>query len=154
MNTKFIVLLRVVLGWFFLYAGYSKFASGAFSAAGFLKGAQTFPGLYAWFASPENLVWVNPLNMYGQILIGIALILGVGVRFASIAGALMMLLYYFPSLDFPKAGDHGFLVDDHIIYIAAFLVLAAVRAGRTMGLEATVERLVANGKSWYRAYIG
>lgn len=154
MNTKLIVLLRVVLGWFFFYAGYSKLASGAFSAAGFLMGAKTFPGLYVWFASSGNIGWVNALNVYGQMAIGIALILGVGVRVASYAGALMMLLYYFPSLDFPKAGEHGYLVDDHIIYIAAFLVLAAVRAGRTMGLEATVERTVANGKSWYRAYIG
>lgn len=154
MNTKLIVLLRVVLGWFFFYAGYSKFALGTWSAAGFLMGAKTFPGLYAWFAGPGNIGLVNALNVYGQMAIGIALILGVGVRVASYAGALMMLLYYFPSLEFPKAGAHGYIVDDHIIYIAAFLVLAAVRAGRTLGLEATAERLVANGKSWYRAYIG
>ncbi len=154
MEKKYIVLLRVTLGWLFLYSGYSKIASGTFSAAGLLKGAKTFPELYAWFASSGNIEWVNLLNEYGQLLIGIALILGVGVRVASYAGALMMLLYYFPSLDFPKAGERNFIVDDHIIYIAIFLVLASVRAGRTLGLEATAERTVAKGQSWYRKYIG
>ena len=75
------------------------------------------------------------MNEWGLTLIGIALILGIAVRFYSFFGALLMLLYYFPILQFPYPNPHSYIVDEHIIYTAAFLALAAVRAGRVWGLE-------------------
>ena len=38
----------------------------------------------------------------------------------------MMLLYYFPGLDFPYI-DHGFIVDQHIIYIFLFALIASTK---------------------------
>lgn len=136
-----LVLLRVSLGSLFLYSGFSKIVDPAWSAAGFLKGAKTFPELYTWFASPQILPITDFLNEWGQLFIGAALILGVFVRLASVLGAAMMLLYYFPVLSFPFAGEHGYIVDDHIIYAAAFLLLASFRAGRVLGLETWCSKL-------------
>jgi len=130
-----LTFLRVSLGGFFLYAGVSKILNSDWSAVGFLTNAKTFPELYAWFALPANIGWVNLANEWGLALIGVSLIIGLWVKWSSLAGIAMMLLYYFPSLDFPYAGEHGFIIDDHIIYIAALLTLLIFKAGRFWGLD-------------------
>ena len=127
--------LRLTLGWLMFYAGITKVVDPEWSAAGFLNNASTFPGFYAWFAQPDILPLTNFLNEWGLTVVGAMLIAGIGVRFASFLGVAFMLLYYFPSLQFPYAGEHGYVVDDHLIYALAFLALAAFRAGRVWGLE-------------------
>ena len=128
-------LLRLALGWLFLYAGITKLINPAWSAAGFLNNAKTFPGLFQWFASPSNIGWVNFMNEWGLTLLGISLILGIGVRLSSILGSLLMLLYYLPRLQFPYPDANSFIVDQHIIFIAVLCFFATIRAGRIYGLE-------------------
>ena len=127
--------LRISLGWLFFYAGITKVLNPAWSAAGYLKGAKTFSLFYQWLLTPSVLPVINFLNEWGLTLIGASLILGVFVRWGSYAGVLLMVLYYLPILQFPKVGDHSYIVDEHIIYIFAFLVLAGFNAGETWGLE-------------------
>lgn len=115
--------LRLTLGWLFLYAGISKITDPNWSAEGFLKGAKTLPQLYSWFALPTNIGWVNFLNEWGLTLLGISLILGLAIRWSTYLGVLLMILYYLPGLQFPYA-EHGFLVDEHIIFI---LVLCLIK---------------------------
>jgi len=74
------------------------------------------------------------LNEWGLLLIGLSLILGLFVRYASYAGIALMALYWLPVLDFPKV-DHGILVDDHIIYILAMIVFIKAKAGEHLGLD-------------------
>ena len=81
------------------------------------------------------------LNEWGLTLIGVALVLGIATRLASWLGFVMMILYYFPILDFPYPNAHSFLVDEHLMYAALFLVLAAFRAGRAWGFDAWCARL-------------
>lgn len=128
-------LLRIALGWLFFYAGITKVLNPEWSAAGYLKGAKTFIGFYHQFMQPDVLPVVNFLNEWGLLALGIALLLGIFVRLASILGVALMLLYYFPVLTFPYIGRNAFLVDEHIVYALALLVLAACRAGRAWGLE-------------------
>jgi len=130
-----LLLLRLTLGGLFLYAGVSKILDSTWTAAGFLAGAKTFPELYAWFALPENLGWVNLTNEWGLTLLGISLIIGLWVRWTALGGIVLMALYYFPSLQFPYAGEHGFIVDEHLIYSAGLLVLSVFRGGRYFGLD-------------------
>jgi len=118
-----LAFLRIALGVFFLYAGLSKVLDPQWTAAGYLGAAKTFPDIFSWFASAGNIGWVDFLNEWGLTAIGAALILGVYVRWASLAGSALMVLYYFPILDFPYVGEHAFIIDDHIIYIAGFCVL-------------------------------
>jgi thiosulfate dehydrogenase [quinone] large subunit len=132
-----LVLSRLGFGWLFLYAGATKVLNPSWSAAGYLKSAHTFPGFYEWLASPAILPLTNLINEWGQVLIGLALIIGIGVPVAACAGALMMLLYYFPILQFPYPNAHSFLVDEHIIYILGLLLLAAFRAGAVWGLASS-----------------
>ena len=136
MNRRYLlVLLRVATGFLFLYAGASKIMDPEWSAAGYLSAAKTFPDFYSWLLSPEILPAVNFINEWGLALLGVSLILGVFVRLSSVLGAVLMLLYYIPILDFPYAGEHSYIVDEHIIYILVLLYFASVNAGRVLGLD-------------------
>jgi len=116
--------LRITLGWYFLYAGFSKIIAPAWSAEKYLTAATTFKGFYAWLATPTMLSITNFVNEWGLLLIGLCLVLGVFIKWAGPAGAIMMILYYFPVLTFPTVG-HGYIVDEHLIYAAGLLLLAA-----------------------------
>lgn len=135
-----IFLLRISLGWLFFYAGITKIIDPNWSAAFYLKGAQTFPELFSWFLNPEILPYVNFLNKWGLTLIGISLILGMCVRWSALAGILLMALYYLPLLHFPKVGEHSYLVDEHVIYALVLAFLFAVRAGTVWGIDARLRR--------------
>lgn len=128
-------LLRIVTGWMMFYAGVTKIIDPHWSAEGYLKSAKTFVGLYHLLANPAILPAVNFVNEWGLTLLGLSLLLGIGVRLSSVFGAGLMLLYYFPILDFPYPNPHAYIVDEHIIYFAVLLVLASMRAGRYWGLE-------------------
>ena len=127
-------LLRIALGWLFFYAGYTKIANPEWSAAGYLRGAKAFQGMFQWFADPSILPVVNFLNEWGLTLIGISLLAGIAVRFSAYFGIVLMLLYYL-ALGFPYPNAHSLIVDEHIVYIAALLVLASQRAGMVWGLD-------------------
>jgi len=135
-NQKIILFItRLAMGWLFFYAGITKVLNPDWSASGYLEHAQAFPKFFMWFASPENIGWVNIANEWGLTLIGALLILGLFVRWTSFAGILLMLLYYFPVLNFPLAGEHSYIVDEHIIYILVLLALSLFNAGRYWGLD-------------------
>ncbi|MCC6404926.1 MAG: DoxX family protein [Candidatus Yanofskybacteria bacterium] len=131
-----LAILRIALGWMFFYAGVVKLMDPAWSAAGYLQGAKTFPALFHWFASPSVLPVTNLLNEWGLTLIGLSLMLGALVRFSAPLGALMMALYYLVPLEFPHPNANAFIVDQHIIYIVLLLFFAASSAGRFWGLDA------------------
>ena len=135
LSAKVLTLTRVSIGWLFFYAGITKVMNPEWSAAGYLNNATTFPGFYKWLASPSVLPLTNFLNEWGLTLIGVALMLGAFTYISGKLGALMMLLYWLPILDFPWI-EHGFIVDHHVVYACVLLFLAASRAGRTMGLDA------------------
>ncbi|MBI4250380.1 DoxX family membrane protein [Candidatus Uhrbacteria bacterium] len=134
-------LLRLGVGWFMLYAGITKVLNPEWSAAGYLKGAKTFAGLYQWFAQPDILPIINFINEWGLTLLGVSLLLGIFVRLSSVLGAVLMLLYYFPVLQFPIIPPHSYIVDDHIINALVLVVLASMQAGRVWGLDSWCARL-------------
>lgn len=135
-----LIALRLTLGWLFFYAGITKVLESSWSAAEYLNNAKAFTGFYGWLASPGILPVTSFVNEWGLTLLGVSLILGVGVRLASYLGAAMMILYWLP-LGLPHPNEHAYVVDDHVIYAAGLLVLAAMRAGRTFGLENWCSRL-------------
>ena len=134
-NTKiWLTVARIALGWFFFYAGLVKILDAKWSAAGFLNTAKTFPGLYAWFAGPSVIGVVNFVNEWALLLLGVSLILGLFVRWSTIPGVFLMLLYYFASNAFPFVSN-GFIVDEHIIYIAMLIIFFVTHDGNYFGLD-------------------
>lgn len=134
-----LTILRLGVGWFFFYAGFTKVIDPSWSAAGYLGSASTFPKLFEWLALAGNIEWVSFLNEWGLLFIGVGLILGLFVRYASYAGILLMLSYWLVALDFPMAG-RAFLVDEHIIYTLVFGILILFQAGKYFGLDKYVKK--------------
>jgi len=120
---KLTTLLRILLGWFMFFAGLEKVLNPTWTAKDFLLHAQTFPQLYTWFAQPYNIIWIDPVNAWGITLVGVAFLLGIFVRPAAWVGALLMIMYYFPQVAFPVV-PHGYIVEEHLIYATAFLLVA------------------------------
>lgn len=126
-----LTILRITLGVSFLLAGIDKF--GDWSAAGYLAGAT---GPFAeFFQSLAGSAIIDQLNIWGLILIGLSLILGLLTRPASFFGALLMILYYFAQ--FEQNIEHG-LIDNHIIYVLIFVFFMAGGVGHMFGLDGLV----------------
>jgi len=144
-----LVVMRVLIGWHFLYEGVAKLLKPNWSAAGYLKAAKgPMAGTFKWMAdSPELLDWVNLLNMWGLFLIGLFLILGLLTRYAAIGGALMVLLYYAANPPFigyfSSVATEGsyLLVNKNLVEIGALFVIAVTYSGRYVGLDRIFYRL-------------
>lgn len=124
-----IFLLRVTMGWLFLYSGIVKVMDKTWSAESYIKGAKVLPQFFDFLLDPAVLPYVNLVNKWGLVLLGVSLILGFFVRWSAPLGALLMVLYYLPVLNFPS------IVDQHIIYALVLLFLAVVGAGQVWGLD-------------------
>lgn len=83
-----ITILRVAIGWHFLFEGLSKIMAGNWTAYGYLANTSGFlSGFYHFLASsPALLKIVDLFNMYGLTLIGLALFTGFAIRYAAAAG--------------------------------------------------------------------
>jgi thiosulfate dehydrogenase [quinone] large subunit len=140
--------IRVSIGWVFLWAFIDKlwgfgFATPAAKAwinggsptTGFLKSAEgTFKGFYNGMAGQA---WADWLFMIGLAGIGLALILGVGMRIAAAAGSLLLVLMW--AAELPLANNP--FMDDHLVYAMVLVALALASAGRTFGLGGRWEQL-------------
>jgi uncharacterized membrane protein YphA (DoxX/SURF4 family) len=126
--------LRMAIGWHFLYEGVSKLVVQNWSSYSYLANSTgPLSGFYHWIvASPGLLKIVDILNIYGLILIGIALFIGLLSNFASMAGVLLLALYYFA---YPPFGDslfssgesHLFIVDKNFIEAIILVVLVLLK---------------------------
>ncbi|HEY0217324.1 MAG TPA: DoxX family protein [Cellulomonas sp.] len=139
-----LALLRLTTGFIFLWAfldktfgfGYStpsenSWINGGTPSQGFMKGAAIgpFKDLFASMASPVTDV----LFMLGMLGVGLAVMLGIGTRVAAIAGSLIMVMMWvaeWPLL----SGSTNPLIDYHIIYALALIVVAYTFSGDTWGL--------------------
>jgi thiosulfate dehydrogenase (quinone) large subunit len=131
---------RLFLGWIFLWAFLDKlfglghetpaakgWLDGGNPTKGFLKGSEgAFASFYHNIAGDT---WVNWLFMVGLAGLGIALILGIGMRIAAIAGTVLLVMMF--SAVLPP--ENNVFMDDHLVYAVVLIGLALVGAGDTLG---------------------
>ncbi len=130
----FIALLRIALGWLFLYQGVTALMHSDWSILPYIKDAQTFHWFYVMVSSQPFLLYVTYIIKGIFVISGGLLILGIWTRVASFLGILLMLFFYFPLLNFPHVGTSYYLVDDHLIYLMILLYLFTVRSNEFFGL--------------------
>jgi thiosulfate dehydrogenase [quinone] large subunit len=138
-----LVILRVVIGWHFLYEGIVKVLNPYWSSAGFLLEAKgIFKGLATSIvANPGALSFVDFVNKWGLILIGLGLIAGCLTRVASISGMVILFLYYAFHPSFigytyttPVEGSY-LIVDKNLIELFGLFVLTLFPTGKIIGLD-------------------
>jgi thiosulfate dehydrogenase [quinone] large subunit len=136
-----IFILRIMMGWTFLYAGVWQIWQN-YDTAGFLNSVVTFHNVYAVFATPAMLPITDFLVKWGHLLIGLSLVSGLFVRASGPFAILLMIVYYFAHMEFPYVeGHYNFIVDYHLVYATVIVYLIAHRAGHVWGLDATVEEM-------------
>ena len=159
-----LAVLRVAFGFTFLWAFFDKlFALGfhtgvnadtgavdRFGDAAWINGASPTTG-FLKFGVPENnpfqgffngmagQAWADWLFMAGLLGIGLALTLGIGMRIAAAAGALLYALMWAASLPL----ENNPVVDDHLLGAVSVVALALLLAGDTWGF----------GQQWARTGI-
>jgi thiosulfate dehydrogenase (quinone) large subunit len=146
-----ITLLRVFVGWHFLYEGIAKLTSPSWSAAGYLRQARgPFSGLFKWLASQPNLLAnADLITMWGLTLVGAFLILGLFTRLASLAGIGLVLLFYLCNPPFvgyfysiPTEGSY-LIVNKNLVEVCALVVILVTGSGRFAGLDRILHGLFA-----------
>lgn len=144
-----LALLRIVIGWHFLYEGIAKLLKPEWTASSFLLQARgPLSGLFHWMAANADVLgYVNLLNIWGLILIGTGLIVGCLTRTASAAGILLILLYYFCNPPFvgyfysiPSEGSY-LIVNKNLVEAAALVVTLATASGRFYGMDQIFHKL-------------
>ncbi len=122
-------IIRVLLGGMMLEEGLNKLFSGNFSASDFLlNGTGPFSGWYAGMAPYVSML--DPVVIWTQILIGIALFTGVLVRFVSFWAAVMMVLFYLAYVPSPLGW-----VNYQLIYAVLFVGNIFTGAGYFLGFD-------------------
>ncbi|GAA3748074.1 hypothetical protein [Salinactinospora qingdaonensis] len=135
-------IARLAIGWTFLWAFLDKlfglgFATTAESAwvnggsptEGFLAQATSGP-LAGFYQSFAGAVWADWLFMLGLLGIGLAFLLGIGMRIGAASGALLLVLMWSAALP----PENNPFMDDHLIMALTMVGLALIHAGDTAGL--------------------
>lgn len=149
-QTFWLVALRLLIGWHFLYEGIVKMINTGWSASPYLMDSQGF--LSSFFnniaSTPGMLSAVNYINIYGLILVGVGLIVGCFSRYASIGGVIFLAMYYLSHPPFigseymmPTEGSYLW-IDKNLIEIGALMVLIYFPTSQIIGLDRYVNKLL------------
>jgi thiosulfate dehydrogenase [quinone] large subunit len=146
-----IVLLRIVIGWHFLYEGIAKLTSPSWSAVGYMRASRgPFAALFKSIANnPQMLDNANLITMYGLTIVGVLLMLGLLTRLAAIGGIAFILLFYLCNPPFvgyfytiPTEGTY-LIVNKNLVELCALAVILLTRSGLVAGLDRIVHGLLA-----------
>lgn len=135
-----LVVLRLLIGWHFLYEGVTKLFNPYWTSKSYLLTSEgVLQPFFVWLAEEPMLGAVNVANMVLLIGVGVALMLGLLTRVAAVAGIALLLLYYLahPPLDGMGIGPGNFwIVNYNLIEIAALLIVYHFPTSRQFGLAA------------------
>ena len=136
-------ILRMVIGWHFLYEGLFKIFTPGWTSKEYLLTADwIFSGTFQAIAqSPGLLSIIDFINMALLTFVGVSLILGFYSRVGSLTGAFLVMLYYVAHPPFGAwatampAEGHYLIVDKNLIEFFGLLVLAVFPASAIPGFD-------------------
>jgi len=140
-----LAVLRVTTGFVFLWAfldktfgfGYATpsakaWVNGGSPTKGFLSSVETGP-FQSLFHNLAGTTFADVAFMLGMLGVGLALILGIGLRVAAGAATALMAMMWLAEWPLAK-GSSNPLIDYHVVYALAAVTLALTYAGHTWGL--------------------
>jgi thiosulfate dehydrogenase (quinone) large subunit len=138
-----LVVLRILIGWHFLYEGAVKLMSPSWSSLGYLADSKGFmSGLFmSWASNPDLVKVLDFMNMWGLTLVGLGLILGCITRISIIGGIILLAFYYLshpPMIGYkfalPSEGSYLW-VNKNLIEIFALAVLYVFPSQQIIGID-------------------
>ena len=124
-------ILRIIVGWHFLFEGLSKLFNPGWSSTSYLMESQwLFSGFFHWLiGNNTTLQVVDFLNIWGLIIIGTFLFIGFFTRIAAISGAFLLLLYYVANPPFVYSSmpttSHFYIINYNLIEAVVLVVIAS-----------------------------
>jgi thiosulfate dehydrogenase (quinone) large subunit len=145
-----LVVLRTLIGWHFLYEGYTKLLQpswgragapiAAWSSAGYLKAA-TGP-LASTFHALGNAPWIGTLDLVVAgllVAVGLSLMLGFFTQTGCLGALGLLAMFYLSAIPMglPQARSEGtyLIVNKNLNEAAAVLVVLTFRTGQIAGLD-------------------
>nr|WP_262909176.1 DoxX family membrane protein [Muricauda sp. M10] len=136
-----VTLLRILIGWHFLFEGVVKLYNPEWTSFGYLATAQ---GPFKWFftmlVGDATIGWVDTLNIIALMVVGITFTLGIFEKVGAFVGMGLLALYFFAHPPFPGLtqlnveGSYWF-VNKNLIELVACLVIYQLPTGQYFGLE-------------------
>jgi len=141
-----LVTLRTLIGWHFLYEGFYKIITPAWSSQGVPIGRWTSTGylqaatLFRWMIDWGLTPWIDNIVKISLLLIGFSLILGLFTRAGCIGALFLLALFYLASVPLAgtqQPGNEGayLIVNKTLIEAAAVCVLLAFNTGAIAGFD-------------------
>lgn len=146
-----LIVLRTLVGWHFLYEGYTKAIVPAWSHAGaplghwssaaYLK-ASTGP-LAHLFHQLSGAAWLDKVDLLivaGLMLVGLSLMLGLFTQAGCVGALLLLALFYVSAVPLSGVAQPGaegayLIVNKNLVEAGAVLVILTFRTGRIAGLD-------------------
>ena len=139
-------VLRIFVGWHFLYEGIVKLIIPNWTSASYLLESKwLFSNFFHWIVNTQSILnVVDFLNIWGLILIGLSLILGLFTRLACIAGIVLLLLYYIANPPFytPSTEGHYFIVNKNLIETGILFLFVIVPKEYFIGLDRLITQIM------------
>lgn len=140
-----LVVLRLLIGWHFLYEGVIKLYNPSWTAKGYLLSAEFLQPVFTMMAKPSLIGTIDTLNISLLIIVGVLLIAGFKTSWACIGGMLLLALYYLAHPPFtgitqgPAEGSY-WIVNKNLIELAALYVLYLFPTASAFGIESLFKR--------------
>jgi thiosulfate dehydrogenase [quinone] large subunit len=150
---SWLVVLRIFIGWHFLYEGMIEVLNPNWTAMTYLIDSKgCFSKMFVNMAGNAGLMnSVDFLNKWALVFIGLGLLLGCFTRLSCIGGMLLLLLYTMshPALlgieyKMPFEGSY-FWIDKNLIELAALGVLFVFPTGRVIGFDRFLIKVLPSG---------
>jgi thiosulfate dehydrogenase (quinone) large subunit len=140
-----LVVLRLLIGWHFLYEGVIKLYNPSWTAKGYLLSAEFLKPVFAFMANEGTIGIIDTLNISLLILVGLFLIAGFKTSWACIGGMLLLAMYYLAHPPFtgitqgPAEGSY-WIVNKNLIELVALYVLYLFPTTSVFGIESLFKR--------------
>ena len=136
-----VVLMRIFIGWHFLYEGVIKIYNPDWTSFGYLASAQgPLKSVFSALTNEPVLGGVDMLNMTALIVVGLTLILGIFEKLGAFVGIGLLAMYYLAHPSFPwltqvnVEGSYWF-INKNLIELVACLVIYQLPTGHYFGLR-------------------
>ena len=143
-----LMLLRVFIGWHFMYEGLAKLLNPHWTSRPYLLDSKGFASsFFIGLTENEGLMTViDLLNEWALLLVGLGLILGLLYRLSSIGGMALLLMYTLSHPSFiganymmPFEGSYLW-IDKNLIELVALGVLCVFPTSQLFGLDRILGR--------------